>query len=417
MSAVIISNRCKYFVQRKKRYCKMLVKSGEDFCGEHQMPVDPSEKKTEDTKMRIVCPLDRKHTVYTCNLKKHLKICNAGKKNNEQYISTDINSGKSKGQENDSNESYQMLSSFNKEKILSVIERVNLIYQDHVKLSNKLLSNEIVESEIKKSEYGMKTKKHLKQASAIIGLLENYKLLNDNTCYIEFGAGRGQLSCWIAEVTKSFSNSKSLLIERASPKHKKDNKLAKTTNKMHRIRADIKDLVLDHISVINETNGIVGVTKHLCGEATDFAIRCMTNLNLNRGKLCGCLLTFCCHHRCSWTSYVGKSFFMNVGLTKEEFNIMCGLSSWATCGIGLSSEYKAKFNQNKEELVQKENTFEYGLTRQEREEIGRKCKNIINWGRLNYLESQGLSSFLHNYVTKDTTLENVCIVSYINKIK
>lgn len=53
--------------------------------------------------------------------------------------------------------------------------------------------NETVESEMKKPEYGMKTKKHLKQASAIVGLLENYKLLNDNTCYIEFGAGRGSL--------------------------------------------------------------------------------------------------------------------------------------------------------------------------------------------------------------------------------
>jgi tRNA:m4X modification enzyme len=42
-----------------------------------------------------------------------------------------------------------------------------------------------------KSEYGDKSKKHLKQASAILGLLREYSLLNPNTCYIEFGAGRG----------------------------------------------------------------------------------------------------------------------------------------------------------------------------------------------------------------------------------
>lgn len=42
-----------------------------------------------------------------------------------------------------------------------------------------------------KPEYGDKAKKHFTQASAILGLLEQYGMFQDKTCYIEFGAGRG----------------------------------------------------------------------------------------------------------------------------------------------------------------------------------------------------------------------------------
>ncbi|KAK7079530.1 hypothetical protein SK128_021882, partial [Halocaridina rubra] len=29
------SKACKFYVQRKKRYCKMLVKDGQQYCGQH----------------------------------------------------------------------------------------------------------------------------------------------------------------------------------------------------------------------------------------------------------------------------------------------------------------------------------------------------------------------------------------------
>lgn len=56
----------------------------------------------------------------------------------------------------------------------------------------------------------------------------------------------------------------------------------------------------------------------------------------------------------------------------------------------------------------------YGLNREEREEIGRKCKYIINWGRLKYLQKLNFDCSLHYYVDKDITLENVCIVAVKN---
>lgn len=51
--------QCKFYVVRKKRNCRMHVKEGDEFCAEHLKPKDVEDVKEEDTKSRIVCPLDR----------------------------------------------------------------------------------------------------------------------------------------------------------------------------------------------------------------------------------------------------------------------------------------------------------------------------------------------------------------------
>lgn len=60
-------HHCKYYVIRKKRYCKMTVKLGEEYCGEHQklntnLDTDLTNEmeKNKTLKIRVVCPLDRK---------------------------------------------------------------------------------------------------------------------------------------------------------------------------------------------------------------------------------------------------------------------------------------------------------------------------------------------------------------------
>merc|ERR1712226_972379 len=94
------------------------------------------------------------------------------------------------------------------------------------------------------------------------------------------------------------------------------------------------------------------VTKHLCGAATDFAITCAANYahSINEKyepaknesseekrsrvvkRMPDMLLTFCCHHRCSWDSYAGKEFFLKHNLTSHDFRVMSRISAWYTCG-------------------------------------------------------------------------------------
>ncbi|KAG8038334.1 hypothetical protein G9C98_006661 [Cotesia typhae] len=66
------SDHCKFFVERKKRFCRMTVKKGNEYCGEHM-----EKNVTEKTSKRIPCPLDDSHTCFESKLKQHLKVCNA----------------------------------------------------------------------------------------------------------------------------------------------------------------------------------------------------------------------------------------------------------------------------------------------------------------------------------------------------
>ncbi|XP_072379376.1 tRNA:m(4)X modification enzyme TRM13 homolog [Diabrotica undecimpunctata] len=402
---------CSFFVLRKKRYCKMTVKEGEAYCGEHKKISSdvPETEVTKDSPTRIICPLDGKHTCYAHNLKKHLKICNARPKPTAPYISKGINNCGS--DEADMDNSYNLLSTFSEADIVKTIAKVNGIYQELIKekITEKQLKNNLLEEEMSKPDYGPKTKKHLQQVSSILGLIKEYGMMKPETCYIEFGAGRGQLSFWLAKMIEDDDTSKILLVERASPKHKKDNKLAKTSDKVCRIRADISDIVLDKVDVITNSSNIIGVTKHLCGEATDLAVRSLGNIKENNWKVGGCILTFCCHHRCRWVPYTGKDFFKENNLGKTDFDIMCGMASWATCGTGLSRELRKHVSET--DLKPNERDVIMGLTRQEKEEVGRKSKNILNWGRLHFLEKLNFKCYLHHYVDQTVTLENVCIVA------
>ncbi|RZC39402.1 tRNA:m(4)X modification enzyme TRM13 -like, partial [Asbolus verrucosus] len=394
------SSHCNHFVMRKKRYCRMTVKPGDKFCGEHQPPSEAAADKT-DGKVRIVCPLDPKHTCYAHNLKKHLKICNARPGEALPYIEKGVNSG---GKDDADLDSYKLLSTFSTNEIMGVIQKINKIFEELLdgKVTRKLATHGVVEAEMAKPEYGDKTKKHLKQASAILGLLVEYDLIKPNICYVEFGAGRGHLSYWLAQAAEEASF---LLVERSSPKHKRDNKLDKTDDKVQRIRADIADLILDKVEAISRSDFIVGVTKHLCGDATDLALRCLSNVSQQQTKVLGCIMTFCCHHRCRWASYTGKDFFEGVDLTKNDFDMMCGMTSWATCGTGFSREKNSESLQTKTEILN-ERDKEIGLNRDQKEEVGRRCKSILNWGRLQYLEKMGFQCFLHYYVDADVSLEN-----------
>lgn len=62
---------CKHFVVRKKRYCKMTVKKGAEYCGEHMPSSDTNANDETDSKLRIVCPLDRKQLSLCFCISKH----------------------------------------------------------------------------------------------------------------------------------------------------------------------------------------------------------------------------------------------------------------------------------------------------------------------------------------------------------
>lgn len=53
------------------------------------------------------------------------------------------------------------------------------------------------------------------------------------------------------------------------------------------------------------------------------------------------------------------------------------------------------------------------LTREIKEEIGIKCKHILDYARVQYLEKRGYKCSLKYYVNRTITLENVCLIAQL----
>lgn len=417
---------CKHIVKRKKRFCKMTVAKGQEYCGEH-MPattndVNDTEPKSVggDRKRRIQCPLDPKHTVYAWNLAKHLKICNAQIKDLPSHIVPGINEGDA---ESIDDYSSLKLGDLDPDLLHKIIDKLNKLYANHIEgtIKKRILNHDVMKTELENPLYGPESLKHLTQTSSLLGYLKEFNFLNDNTSYVEFGAGKGQVSYWLAQIIKDMNmiNSTVLLVDKASHRHKKDNKI-ENRNTVQRIRADISDLNLNKLEIVQKSKQLIGVSKHLCGAATDLALRCILNGN-ETIKTRGFLIALCCHHRCSWKSFVGKKFFLDNEITQKEFSIITKMVGWAICGTGMSRERRKaleekeeNYEDNVDDIVEKMNNqsdIKLKLSREKKEEIGMKCKRIIDYARLCYLKENNYDTSMYYYIESSTTLENCCFVS------
>ncbi|XP_001604909.2 tRNA:m(4)X modification enzyme TRM13 homolog [Nasonia vitripennis] len=381
---------CQFFVERKKRYCRMSVKKGKSFCGEHESTQSDWNKVIDE---RIDCPLDPSHTIYKSKLTKHLKVCNAKVKLDAQpsYVVKGINLGETVKCLNDI-----PLSLIEQSVIDVVIEKIKNSFDKLPEIPEEILTHEVLKGELSNPTYGPEAKRHLLQTASLLGHLENADLVHENTCFIEFGAGRGKLTYWLAQATKNQTNSSILLIDRSSHRHKKDNKLKneKVEIKVTRVRADIADLKLSDVPEAQQMQCQVAFAKHICGVATDLTLRCITNsIPKSKSSKFGMVIAFCCHHQCNCSHYVGHKYLEKEGFTNDEFPILCKIASWATCGI--------KLNKASEDS--------------EREMLGRKVKTLLNQGRLEYLKSFGFSGRLVHYTTTDITLENQAIVATLTR--
>lgn len=451
VSIASIHKMCQHFVQRKKRLCRMIPVKGGKYCGEH-LPVYSHSIPSSDDKsdqsgsnlLRITCPLDPKHTIYASKLTKHLKICNAARSNTAAYIVPGLNIG---GPAEDSSETDFRLIDIDSDTIGRIIQKACDLYTKYdidQQIEDLFEAHPVLADEMNKPEYGHSALKHLTQISAILGYLEYFKQFDDYTSYVEYGAGKGQVSFWLAKCLTNYSHSNVLLIDRASLRHKRDNKLA-DTHAVERIRVDIADFDITKYDSIQQKKRIVAMGKHLCGGATDLAIRCIlhgnnTSQSEAKGpKTNAIFIALCCHHRCTWNTFTGKDFFIENGIDVRDFRIITKMAGWATCGTGFSRERRKliteetskallpdnttekttetehhddpKSEDAAQELVDQTNQKIYDFTK--RKEIGDKCKRIIDYARVMYLQQNGYKCAFKRYVGADITPENICLVALL----
>ncbi|XP_035871690.1 tRNA:m(4)X modification enzyme TRM13 homolog isoform X3 [Phyllostomus discolor] len=370
--------RCGYYVAKKKRFCRMVVAAGKRFCGEHA-----GAAEEENARKRILCPLDPKHTVYEDQLAKHLKKCNSREKPKPDFFVQDINAGLK--DETETPDQFVPISSLPEEQLENLI---------------------------------MKLRKASEDAEEV-----------------HF-----------------------VLVEKVTTRFKVDGKHRKKNAVFERLQIDIQHLCLNKIPVLSrEKLPVVGIGKHLCGVATDLALRCLVGAGGARGEdgsgepsakrrkdgradgeartaaeegrggpapapwsppVAGIVIALCCHHRCDWRHYVGREHFRALGLGALEFHYFQRMSSWATCGLrgaarrgGPSADGEEHDGAGHPVTDGRAESPPGSLTAEEKEDIGRLCKLLIDHGRAEYLRRHGFRPALQYYTEPGVSPENVLLTA------
>uniref|UniRef100_A0A1I7W221 tRNA:m(4)X modification enzyme TRM13 n=1 Tax=Loa loa TaxID=7209 RepID=A0A1I7W221_LOALO len=348
--------RCSFIVKKKNRQCRMLVKNGQKYCGEHAV----CDELNED---RIFCPNDPNHTVNKSQLQKHLSSrCNS-RLSKDPWVVENFNLI---GSPNELEPWYRPTDD-ELLRMRRIIERIYDRIADDI--TDSFLRNEYVENCA--ANLPKLNKKHIWQISSIIEHLRVVDLLNNDKrkCLIDFGTGRAQLSYWMAKIAPEC---RFLLIEKMGSRNKFDNKIHKELDLVfvERIRCSVEHLDLSKTDLIRDVDNVAAVCKHFCGAATDSGIRCLMNGVKNGLNVCGFVLAPCCHHRITYAEYVGRIFLESYGIcSSNEFAALRHISTWAVCGFPSQSgnlEHKAMVSLNSTE----------------KELLGQKAKAVLEFGRV-----------------------------------
>jgi len=399
----------------------MNVKSGKRFCGEHANFDKEDVTIEENNAARMPCPFDPNHSCYVSQLDKHLKKCNSKPQPQPDYIQKDTNVFDSSAED----EIKIALVSLSDEELLKFIEKVSDVHQAHVgKLTLSAGHHQVLEPILTSLKESRGSWRHVNQNSSILYNMEQSGLLKkgEGSTYVEFGSGRGQLSYYIGQAINLETESL-LMIDKSSPRHKSENRFkvdGVNKSSIHRLRADIADVDLNLVPCVQSTKAIIAVGKHLCGAATDMALHSLHKVSdkMKEPIVKGVCIALCCHHQCTWRHYVGRAFLTEMGFSRRDFAILRALTSWATCGardnplVG-KEEHDAPIKDD----AAIPRYVAMGLDADYREEVGRQCKQIIDYGRVKYLSSwsssPSLSTRLLYYVEKDMSLENVLLLSSV----
>ncbi|KAK6456373.1 methyltransferase TRM13-domain-containing protein [Scheffersomyces xylosifermentans] len=458
--------QCGYFMPKKNRLCAMTRRADQKYCSEHMIYDTESEKnegngeKSVQTDIRVPCPYDGNHTVWSKSLKKHMKKCNAKPVvRHEVWFVEDINcSLRSELYNEEQNEVDQSNAATEKasqspdskseedsfKKYLSIVqnthfEPLQFKISEHIGLHERL---EIASRQ-----------KHAKQQSSLIGNLRDANLLSSNNFFVEFGCGKGELSrfvnlCILEDAKAAQDKSKESVpesthygygfIDRGVNRMKMDQKILKDSResntsiipRIQRTRIDIKDLDLNAFIDKAQPEKVVGISKHLCGAATDLTLKSLLNstlLNEDSSKFGGLLIAMCCRHVCSYDQLLPQSreFLAERGFgTASAFSALQRMVSWAVCGKGSSkgngkqaeedgSENDEEIDENTNSKTPEDDPVENSnLTFEEREELGIIARRLIDESRVYALKSILKDNYdieMFWYVPRDVTLENVCL--------
>ena len=449
--------RCRFVLPRKNRRCGLLAApGGGGFCGNHQPPGDGGGTGAP---LRVPCPVDPSHTVLASKLAQHVKKCpkatEAHRLQQQSFFRADCNRpaggqdrkalGSSSAKavrarmEGMKGPDFEALVA----RVAAAASRLGLPEPggegDRVEcLAPVQLQPWLTGVEWLKSENRVHEPRHAVQRVSIaahvaqtaglwgdtpspgggggVSAQEGPEL--DNVSVVELGAGRGYVGAMLAEAGKVRH---CVLNDVRSYRNKADRVLRKVgAARVERATCDLKDFCLVGMDSLQDRRCVV-VGKHLCGGATDLALRCIADCRLPSSSYEGPAegdpaaapearpgvlalgIATCCHHRCTLDTYVGAEVLGELRFAAQDLEHVFWLSSWATLKGGAHGAVEAPG---------REDLYFSSIPLERRVETGRRCKQLLDAGRLEWLRRRGYKASGVRYVTREVTPENYLLVGH-----
>ena len=250
-----------------------------------------------------------------------------------------------------------------------------------------------------------KRERQHRQRSAIVRELASLGVLGKGHCIIELGAGNAELSLAISEAYPVECGKDALVLVDQSRKpkgrsgharHSADAALAETWASCTRLKMAVQDVDLASLrDTLAPDRSLVVIAKHLCGRASDYALRAVVSACSRPNPPCAVVLGTCCHHACTWQAYPSRQS-------------LCQLlsSSMSSSGASVNAFGHAEFNL----LCRMSSRGVNGAELGPRADTGRRAKDLIDHGRAEYLRANGMDTRLITFVDGSVTPENVLIV-------
>lgn len=363
--------RCQFFLVNKRRLCRMEKVNGTIFCGNHQpLSSEPIVVATENSANedgatrssrralkkagrgdRIPCPLDPSHNIYRANLDAHVKICNESKKSmlysSWPYFCQNCNGGEASDEAADA-------TLIDADRLVDKLQRIYDSIEAYIPRRLEADDSSAAECSVAEIDAQIRNEigggqssfdqlRHVEQDIKIVhhmisaGLLQVKSVVPGDApvnrdVFLEFGAGKGLLGYAVHFADPSASIG---LVERSSNRKKIDKFLTDRQASFERYRMDIRHCYLPKLPLVSAaidataTRKVAVIAKHLCGVASDMAIRSLCHLEGGPYRK-GLALATCCHHACQFDDYVGRDWLVSLGVTRAEFNVFKFWSSWAS---------------------------------------------------------------------------------------
>lgn len=413
---VLLENKCSVWLTKKRRQCKHDLVSGTKYCRFHL----PSNEGTDHE--RIQCNYC-KTLIFKkkgkqnskANLSGHYKRCPVKKKldrlKNQSFYQEKIHFY---GDFKENDEKKETKAKIDSQQFISKLKDLysSIDLTKVIDASKDSSFNEIRDLYFKlhKNKTNLK---HCKQIESLIYNINKYYSLSSSNkksapIILELGGGKAQFGSMLHRYFKE--ESKLIIIDiNSNFRHKEDNQL-ENVNNVCRIECGLQHCNISKIKQLNDNHNkerdIMVISKHLCGGATDFGLRCILNdKTLTKNNNIGVIaIALCCRGKCSTETYCNINYLKSINgfqdLNKSQFELIRSMSSWEIDSNHNDNHNKNDKNDNNDNKCKQHH------------EIGVICRRLIDQGRVEYLKQNGFKNVqLIKYIDKDTTKENILLLA------